>query len=88
MVIFRAWATCDNSLRIMKRVTGVTQSEEKKEKKRKNKSLSSHQKTHRNTSKENLLIYFIEKNNKKNQWYLAFADLSILFLLQSLNGRL
>ena len=29
-------------------------------------------------------IYFIEKK----KWYLAFADLSILYLIQSLNGRL
>ena len=31
-------------------------------------------------------IYFIERK-VKIEWYLAFADLSILFLIQSLNGR-
>ena len=48
--------------------------------------MNSHQTKHRKTSKLSLLYLFYSK--KWKQWYLAFADLSILFLIQSLNGRL
>ena len=48
--------------------------------------MNAHQKKHRKTSKLSLLYLFCSK--KWKQWYLAFADLSILFLIQSLNGRL
>ena len=47
--------------------------------------MNSQQKQHRNTSKVSLLDLF-EIN--KNIQYLPFADLSILFLIQSLNGCL
>ena len=43
-------------------------------------------KKHRKTSKLSLPYLFYSK--KWKHWYLAFADLSILFLIQSLNGRL
>ena len=66
----------------MKRVTGVTQ----KQPENPTKSMNSHQTKHRKTSKSSLLYLFYSK--KWKHWYLAFADLSILFLILSLNGRL
>ena len=66
----------------LKRVTGVTQ----KQPENPTTSMNSHQTKHRKTSKLSLLYLFYSK--KWKQWYLAFADLSILFLIQSLNGRL
>ena len=66
----------------MERLTGVTQKQPKKP----TTSMNSHRKKHRKTSKLSLLYLFYSK--KWKHWYLAFADLSILFLIQSLNGRL
>ena len=66
----------------MERLTGVTQKQPKKP----TTSMNSHRKKHRKTSKLSLLYLFYSK--KWKHWYLAFADLGILFLIQSLNGRL